>query len=115
MQPESGQKCAARRLQLITPKHRTACSLIRYSPSFPDYILTYVIHPPLRLLFFRGRPEPYSAQWAYLPAINRSAGALSLAEGEVIMRPILIFTPKSTMNEVNRVYSYYEVGCYIFT
>lgn len=37
-------KCAARRLQLITPKHRTACSLIHYSVSFPDYILAYVIY-----------------------------------------------------------------------
>lgn len=37
-------KCAARRLQLITPKHSTACSLIHYSPSFPDYISAYVIY-----------------------------------------------------------------------
>lgn len=106
-------KCAAGRLQLITPKHSTACSLIHDSLSFLDYILAYVIYL-CGSYSFRGRPEPYSAQWAYLPAINRSAGALSLAEGEVIMRTILMFTPKSTMNEVNRVYSY-EAGCYIFT
>lgn len=44
-------------------------------------------------------PEPYSAQWAYLPAKNRSAGALSLAEGEVIMRTILMVTLKSTWDD----------------
>lgn len=42
---------------------------------------------------------PYSAQWAYLGAINRSAGALSPTEGKVIERTILIFSPISTMNE----------------
>jgi len=36
-------KCAARRLQLITPKHGTAFSLIHYSLSFSEYISAYVI------------------------------------------------------------------------
>lgn len=37
-------KCAAPGLQLITPKHSTACSLVHYSLSLPDYILAYVIY-----------------------------------------------------------------------
>lgn len=79
--------------------------------SFPDYILAYVIYLCDSYFF---EAEPYSAQWAYLAAINRSAGALSLTEGEVIMRTILIFSPISTMNEINGVCSY-KAGCYIFT
>lgn len=95
-------KCAGRRMQLISSKHRTACSLIHSSLSHCLHI--NLRHVPSQLIFFSGRPEPYSAQWAYLPAINRSAGALSLTGREVIMT-ILMFTPRSTMNEVNRVYS----------
>lgn len=96
-------KCAGRRMQLISSKHRTACSLIHSSLSHCLHI--NLRHVPSQLIFFSGRPEPYSAQWAYLPAINRSAGALSPTGREVIMRTILTFTPKPTMNEINRVYS----------
>ena len=101
-------KCTAGRLQHISTKHSTACSLV--------HCLSYLLHigpchVPLRLSFFWGRPEPYSAQRTYLQAINRSAGAVSVAGSNVIMRTILMFTPKSTMNKVNGVYSY-EAGYY---
>lgn len=51
-------------------------------------------------------PEPYSAQWAYLPAINRSAEALSPAGEEVIVRTILMFILKFIISEVHSVHSY---------
>lgn len=53
-------------------------------------------------------PEPYSAQWAYLPAINRSAEALSPAEEEAIIRTILMFILNFTISEVHSVHSSYS-------
>lgn len=74
-------KCAARRLQLITPKHSTACSFILYSLTFSDYIYAYVIYLCCSYPFEASQNLILLSE-QNVPAINRSAGALSLAGGE---------------------------------
>lgn len=117
MQPESGQNvqledCSSLLQNIV--QHVLSSTIL----SFPDYMLAYVIYIFAYVIYlcdsYSFEAEPYSAQWAYLAAINRSAGVLSLTEGEVIMRTILILSPISTMNEINGVCSY-KAGCYIFT
>lgn len=92
MQPESGQKCAAKK-DCSASLQNTDLHVLSSSVLSLSRLRLSLRHRPMLLLFLQSRPEPYSAHWAYLAAKNRSARALSLALGKVISRAILIFSP----------------------